>query len=269
MRLIVTGLIAVVLVAFVFLFIDPKQILFGYKIGVVLMHGKRGNPGANAALGPLEEAIRESGIKVIAPVMPWSRERFLDETFQEILAEIDEAVKSLKRSGADKIVIGGHSLGGNVALAYGARRGGIAGILVIAPGHSPESRGFQNRFGDDLARAKSMIASGRGEDKEDFGDINQGQTDSFSMKAKIYADLMDPDGPLVMPKNAGSLQKGTALMLIIGKKDRAFRFGRGQQDYIFDQAQPHPKSVYKVVHGGHKATPRIGKDEIIAWLKTL
>jgi len=33
--------------------------------------------------------------------------------------------------------------------------------------------------------------------------------------------------------------------------------------------EPHPKSMYKVVRGGHKATPRIAKDEIIEWLKSL
>ncbi|MEQ8959697.1 MAG: hypothetical protein RLP02_17530, partial [Coleofasciculus sp. C2-GNP5-27] len=63
--------------------------------------------------------------------------------------------------------------------------------------------------------------------------------------------------------------KGAPLMVIIGEKDSAFRFGRGGRDDIFDKAPAHPKSVYKVVRGGHKATPRIGKAAIIDWLKSL
>ena len=230
------------------------------------MHGKR---GTTKLIVPLEEAMRDTGFKVIAPEMPWSRSRFLDKTIKEILAEIDEAVRALKKEGATKIVIAGHSLGGGAALAYGARREGLAGVLVIAPGHFPESDGFQSRFDEDLAKAKSMVAAGMGEEKADFGDINQGESDIFSLKAKIYIDFMDPNGPFAMPKAAANLKKGTPLMLIIGKGDHTFKYGRGDRYYIFDKAPSHPKSVYKVVRGGHKATPRIGKDEIIAWLKSL
>lgn len=264
MRMIACGLLV-----FVLLFSHPDQAVAGEKIGVVLMHGKRGNAGPRSLIGPLAEAMRDAGIEVIAPEMPWSRDRFLDQTFAGIVAEIDRAVASLKKDGAGKIVVGGHSLGGNAALGYGSRRKGVAGILVIAPGHFPESKGFQYRFEADVGEAKSMVASGRGEETKEFGDINQGRSGAFSMTAKIYVDFMDPDGPMDMPYNASNLKKGTALMLIIGEKDHTFKYGRGGQDYIFDHAPPHPKSVYKIVRGGHKATPRIGKDEIIAWLKSL
>ena len=239
------------------------------KLGVVLMHGKRGNPGENTLIGPLAAAMREAGILVAAPEMPWSKARFLDKNFAGIMAEIDAAVISLKSEGATRIVVGGHSIGGNVGLAYGARREGLAGVLVIAPGHFPESRGFRNRFADDLDSAKALVDEGRRDVVAAFDDIDRGESVSFEMTAGAYVDFMDPEGPMAMPANAAALKSDTPLLLIIGKKDHTFRYGRGDRDYIFDHAPPHPKSAYKVVPGGHKATPRIGKDRIVAWLKSL
>jgi pimeloyl-ACP methyl ester carboxylesterase len=252
-----------------FLFLQIDAAVAESKIGVVLMHGKRGEAGTGSLIGSLEQAVRDAGIKVVAPEMPWSRSRFFDKTFPDIAAEIDQAVASLKQEGAEKIVVGGHSLGGNAALAYGAQREGIAGILVIAPGHFPESRGFQKRFGADLAKARAMVAEGREEETASFGDIDQGVSGEFVMKAKIYVDFMDPDGPMAMPKSAANLKMNTPLMLIIGQEDQSFSYGRGERDYIFDKAPAHPKSAYKIVPGGHKATPRVGTEDIIAWLKSL
>lgn len=245
------------------------QTLADNQIGIVLLHGKRGASGPGTIIGQLEDALRAAGFKVVAPEMPWSWDRFLDKPFLGIQAEIDAAVRSLKKDGATRIVVGGHSLGGGASLAYGARRDSLAGILVIAPGHFPESEGFRKRFREDVAEARSMVAAGNGDEIAVFNDLNRGASKTFSIKARDYLDFMDPEGPMAMPKNASNLKPGTPLMLIIGEKDQNFRFGRGGQDYVFDKAPTHPKSVYKVVPGGHKATPRIGKDEIIAWLKSL
>lgn len=114
-----------------------------------------------------------------------------------------------------------------------------------------------------------MVAEGKGNDKADFGDLNQGEVDTFSIKAKYHIDFMDPKGPMVMQENASKLGKQTALMVVISKRDRAYKKRRGKKDYYFGMAQPHPKSSYKVVRGGHKATSRIAKDDIIEWLKSL
>ena len=239
------------------------------RLGVVLMHGKRGYPGPETLIGPLTAAMREAGILVVAPEMPWSKGRFLDRTFDGILAEIDAAVKRLWSEGATSIVLGGHSIGGNLALAYGARRDGLAGVLVIAPGHFPESRGFRKRFGGDVADAAAMVSAGRGDRVADFDDIQGGASVPFAMRADIYLDFMDPEGPMAMPANAAALKPGTPLLLIIGEKDHTFRWGRGDKDFIFDHAPDHPKSAYVVVPGGHRATPRIGADAIVAWLLSL
>jgi pimeloyl-ACP methyl ester carboxylesterase len=184
------------------------------------------------------------------------------------MLEIDNAVRKLRERGANKIVVGGHSLGANAALGYGARRNGLAGILAIAPGHVPEVTGFQSRMGHDYKRARKMVESGKGEKIDDFNDFNQGKNYTVTAKAKVYLSWYDPKGPAVMPNNAARLTPNTPLMWIIGEKDPMLRFGRGK-NYAFDLAPAHPKSIYVLVDGGHRSTPKKGTRKIINWLRGL
>jgi pimeloyl-ACP methyl ester carboxylesterase len=258
--------------AIVFILVLPLptlsiQAAAGDKIGVVLMHAKNATAREKSPTGKLAYALGVAGFIVVAPDMPWSRSRGFDRTYAESMAEIDQAVAGLKVKGATKIVVGGHSIGANAALGYGARREGLAGILAIAPGHNIDSDGFQKLVDHDYRRAKKMVAAGKGDEETGFKDVNQGRKSSKDMKAKVYLSWFDPEGPAPMPKNAANLKPGTALMWIIGEKDRLM-MNRGK-DYAFAKAPAHDKSAYVVVKGGHRATPTKGKKEIIAWLKGL
>lgn len=239
----------------------------GEKIGVVLMHGKGGTAREKSPIGKLAYQLEVADFIVVAPDMPWSRSRGFDRTYAESMAEIDEAVAKLKSMGATKIVVGGHSLGANAALGYGARRPGLAGILAIAPGHFIDSNGFHDLVDYDYRRAKEMVAAGKGDEESGFKDVNQGKKSTKTMKAKVYLSWFDPEGPAPMPKNAANLKPGTPLMWIIGEKDRLL-MKRGKE-YAFAKAPAHPKNAYVVVKGGHGATPMKGKKKIIAWLKGL
>lgn len=247
-------------------FLTPPKSVSAEEIGVVLMHGKGGTARPRSPVGILKSALEDAGILVTAPDMPWHRERIFDKSFEESMKEIDEAVAWLRDEGATKIVVGGHSIGANAALGYGARREGLAGILAIAPGHIPETDGWAKYFAEDVARAKKMVAEGNGDDDADFSDIDQGRKSTLNLKAAIYLSWFDPEGPAVMPKNAAALKPGTALYWIVG--DRDIIAARGK-DYVFAKAPAHPKSEYVVIGGGHKATPKKGKKEIIKWLKGL
>ena len=239
----------------------------GEKIGVVLMHGKNRTASEKSPIGKLAYALEVADFIVAAPDMPWSRSRGFDRTYAETMAEIDRAVANLKDKGATKIVVGGHSLGANAALGYGARREGLAGILAIAPGHTIDGDGFHNLVDYDYRRAKEMVAAGKGDEETGFKDVNQGMKSTKTMKAKVYLSWFDPEGSAPMPKNAANLKPGTPLMWIIGERDRLMmKRGKG---YAFAKAPAHDKSAYVVIGGGHKATPTKGKKEIIAWLKGL
>jgi len=124
------------------------------KIGVVLMHGKWGAPD-DRGLYKLSHALGAAGVVLETPTMPWSRHRNYDAGYDDALKEIDQAVAKLKAKGAQRIVVGGHSFGANAALAYGATRDGVAGLLALAPGHVPDLSRFRGLMAPDVARART------------------------------------------------------------------------------------------------------------------
>lgn len=235
-------------------------------IGVVLMHGKTGNSKPTSPTGVLADKLRKAGFLVSTPDMPWSRSRYIEKDYDKALAEIDSAIDELRRSGATKFVVAGHSLGANVALGYGARRAGLAGIIALAPGHTPESAEFQDMIIGELDRAKAMVNAGNSEGIAEFLDVSQGKVRKVKLRPGIYLSWFDPKGEAVMPTNAAQLKPGTPLLWVVGKKDRMSKQGRS---YAFDRAPPHQKSLYLEVSGGHLATPKVAAEQIIEWLRGL
>ena len=156
----------------------------GEKIGVVLMHGKNRTASEKSPIGKLAYALEVADFIVVAPDMPWSRSRGFDRTYAETMAEIDRAVANLKDKGATKIAVGGHSLGANAALGYGARREGLTGILAIALEHTIDGHRFHNLVDYDYRRAKEMVAAGKGDEETGFKDVNQGMKSTKTMKAR-------------------------------------------------------------------------------------
>lgn len=231
--------------------------------GVVLMHGKGGAPGGQ--VGSTAAALQAAGAKVIMPEMPWSRSRSYDVTYEQAMAEIDRAVAQLKAQGATKIAVAGQSFGANAAIGYAARRGGLAAVVALAPGHVPERPAFAKRLAPSLERAKQMIAEGKGDAPSTFSDNNQGKLSDVRATAKVYLSYFDPNGPAPMPKNAGAM-KGVPFLWVIGRDDQLHSAGPG---YAFDRAPRHPKSKYLEVNARHENTPDIAKDQVVAWLQAL
>jgi pimeloyl-ACP methyl ester carboxylesterase len=233
-------------------------------IGVLLMHGKGGTAKPRSPIGKLRTTLDDAGFIVVAPDMLWSRSRIWDGGFEDAMAAIDGHVADLKENGATKIVVGGHSLGANAAIAYAARRDGLAGVLAIAPGHIPEVEGFQKRMDFDYKRAREMVERGEGDEVEDFKDFNQGRTSELSAKAKDYLSWYDPEGPAAMPTNLRNLKPNTPLFWIVGEDDFMVKYERSRK--YFELAPTHPNNDYNMVEGGHKDTPNIGEGLIRGWL---
>jgi pimeloyl-ACP methyl ester carboxylesterase len=230
-------------------------------VGVVYMHGKWGSPDWDGVT-VLTRALVDRGYVVENIEMPWSRKRDYDKDYTEALAEIDAAVARLRAKGASRIVVAGHSFGANAALAYGATRDGMGGVMMLAPGHSPDlQRGL---FADGVAKAQSMIADGRAESMGRFDDNNQGQTKQVDMRARVYLSYFDPQGLGAMSVNAPKLKSGAALMVLIGDKDPWFR---RVKSLIFDAAPADPRSRYVEISSNHKDTPRDGLGQVLEWLQ--
>lgn len=237
------------------------------SMGVVLMHGKGGQPSRNIAT--LAQTLEAEGVKVVTPVMAWSGSRGqpfnYDKTYDMALREIDGAIAKLRARGATKFIVAGQSLGANAALAFAARKpGGISGVIMLAPGHTPE----RMRSADILsaqAEARQMVAAAKGSQRREFPDLNVGQSFMVTGTYAGWYSYFDPLGAANMPANAARL-RAMPILYVVGRSDPLTRMGRA---YIYKQAKPHPKSRYVEVNADHFDTPHHARSLVLDWLKSL
>jgi len=186
------------------------------RVGVILMHGVGGTPKLVAQLeGPLTRA----GAIVATPMMPWARGRDFDKSYEDSMAEIDGIVAQLRRKGATRIVVGGHSIGAAAALGYAARHDDVAGLLLLAPGHTPELAGFARRLSQSISKAHDLVKAGKGAARSHFENLNQGRANRIRTSADIYLTWFDSRGPASMAKNALNVSGEPAVLCADGKKE--------------------------------------------------
>lgn len=232
-------------------------------ITVILLHGKGGSPGASQYSG-FYSKLKKAGYTVMAPRMPYSR---FDADYKQTIAVINAAVDEAVKRG-DRVVVAGHSMGAAISLHYGANhiRKEVIGIMPIALGHSPElSRKLMNITGPDVFKAREMVASGKGEKKKSFADVNQGKRSSIRMTAATYLSYYDPQ---VYPGLGSVLPKiRVPVFWLSGADDRL--------TYVYDAENnfrvipEHPKSKYLEAAGSHKSVVSKQTGPIIDWLNTL
>ncbi len=239
-----------------------------HGLGVVFLHGKGSWPGAFN--GGILSDLRDEGALVATPEMPWSFHRRYDATYDQAMSQIDAVIAGLKAKGARRIVIIGHSLGANAAIGYAARRPNeLAGVVALSPGHLPEVGDMRSFAADAVARAKKLIAEGKGDVTQTFPDMAQGIPLIAHATPLVYLSMFDPDGPAVIPKNAaaiGAAAHPVPLLWVVGKLDPIDR--RGPQ-YAFDAAAKNPKSKYVEVFAGHLTTPLAARKQVVAWINSL
>ena len=196
--------------------------------------------------------------------MPWSKGRRYDRTFDEAMEEIDRAVAGLRGQGAERIFIGGQSLGGTGALGYGARREGLAGVIVVAGGGDPyQIYKFKEKIRASVAKARELATAGKGSKRKTFKDLNQGKVSSVRTTALIYLSFFDPEGPALMPRNAADL--GAPLLWIYGRDDPLR--DTNNPDYAFALAPPNALNAYVIIDAGHLNAPGNGREVIEVWLR--
>jgi len=244
------------------LFSMPVRAASLQGLGVVFLHGK--GVWAGAFDGGIPAALEADGAVAAEPEMPWSISRMYGATYEEAMREIDAAVTALKDKGATRIVVIGHSLGANAAIGYAARRHGVAAVVALSPGHLPETAEMRARTADAIAKARALVAAGE-KSRRIWPDRIQGIPTLAMASPAVYLSMFDPDGPAVIPKNAGALH-GVPLLWVVGRFDPIFARGR---DYAFSRASRNPGSRYIEVPAGHLAAPRVARSQVVEWLKSL
>jgi pimeloyl-ACP methyl ester carboxylesterase len=178
---------------------------------------------------------------------------------------IDGYANQLRAQGAQRIVVGGTSLGANVALAYAVARQSVAGVVMAGPwAQSPR-----------LLQPQPVDQGGHRAGLPD-GEVGPGQPvllrprrESGKQSAPIdhCGGVLRLDEPARPGQHAGQLPANIPLMLIIGTKDPAFGFAEAN---IYQPAAKNPYSKYLVIGGGeHRNTEHSASQRIIDWIKGL
>lgn len=229
---------------------------------MVLLHGKWGSPQAIAMFGRKLESV----CVFKALEMPWAERRAYDQPYASALADIEAQVKVFRAQGYQRVLIAGHSLGANAALAYMATVGDADGIIALAPGHSPASM-YQRGIGSGAVdQAHELVAAGKGEERLDMEDFNQGKKRNMRMRADVLWSYFDPAGLGHMPATAAGFKQPVPLLWVVGTADPLFAAGA---DFAYSKAPPHPKSQYVVVNAGHGDTPDASVAQVISWIRNL
>jgi dienelactone hydrolase len=232
-----------------------------HTVGIVLMHGMQGSP--YRIVDGLAAALTEAGYLLERPEMCWSKSRIYDRAYEDCLREVDDAVAKLRADGATAIIVAGMSLGGNAALAYGASRNGLQGVIALAPAHDPEVVGQLPWPSAAVAKAQAMIADGHGDERTVFADVNGGPT-AVEATPQIYLSFVGSQSPGKIPVNTAHLK--APLLWVAGTRDPT---QNGGPDYAFAKAPPNPMNRYVTVSSDHLGTPDAARAAVLAWLRDL
>ena len=244
------------------------------RIGIVLLHGKLGgalgmatNARGDAFGSHLIMSLRNAGYLVATPEMCWSRRRNFDKTYPDCIAEVDSAIAQLKAQGAVAIVVGGLSLGGNGAIAYGATHTGIVGIIAFGPADDPTRKSQRPEVAASLARARQLIAQGQGDTKTTFDDFNTGVGSAYAMTVtttpRIFLSFNDLNALTHLAPNLSKLT--VPILWVAGDGDPT----QGSASTLFQTVPANPRNRFVTVHSNHLGTPDAGTDAALVWLSQL
>jgi pimeloyl-ACP methyl ester carboxylesterase len=235
------------------------------KVGIVFMHGEAGAPGR--VIVGLTGALEKAGYLVSRPDMCWSARRSYEARFGDCLSTVDDAIVRLKNLGATAIVVGGFGLGGNAAIAYGASHPGLLGIIAVAPGHDARKIAKLPDIADSIARARNLVAAGKGDDEGDFADVDIGPSGVYPAEIAttpaIYLSFFGPDSEASFSGNVAKLR---APLLWVAAEDSGEE--TGQKD-VFAGAPANPMNRFATVPGGSLGAPSASKADVLSWLKEL
>ena len=230
------------------------------RSGAVLLHGKWDTP--DGAIAPLADALTEIGLKVRRPHCCWSPRRHYDIDFAQAVAEVSAALDELRADGCGFVLLGGHSLGANAALAAASTGAAAVALLLIAPGHRPERLHAQGLTRDAIARVRTADPDRRLR----LPDFNQGRCRLLRFRPAVWWSFFDPDGMAVLARSARRLRPPRpVLWLDAGLPDGS----AGAVDDAFDLLPPHPQNLAVTLDGSHDTAPAAAVDRTIRWLNSL
>jgi pimeloyl-ACP methyl ester carboxylesterase len=229
------------------------------KIGVVIMHGKGGSPTRHVA--DLASFLEAKGYLVANIEMPWSGRRQYDVDVGAAEKEVESALAELRRKGAKKLFVAGHSQGGLFALHCGGTHA-IDGVVAIAPGGNVANAFFRQNLGEAVERARRLVAEGKGDEKTSFSDFegSRGTSPVISTPA-AYLSWFRPDGAMNQSIAANSVKVPVLFIAPTGDYPGLLRV----KQRMFDALPRHPLTKLYEPDSTHRDAPSASRDEILRW----
>lgn len=232
------------------------------RIGVVLMHGKGGRP--EGLVAELAASLQMRGMALRNLEMPWSSRRNYDVGPEAAEAEVARALDELRREGAARLFLVGHSQGALFALHLGARLS-LAGVVAVAPGGNVASQVYEQYIGAHRARARELVAAGRGSEVGDFADYEGGKGISeVRTRADIYWAWFNPQGVMHQERALRALPPQLPVLYIAPIGD--YPALRRANPSLYALIPSQPLTRYLQPSASHTTAPTVARDAIADWL---
>lgn len=233
------------------------------KIGIVVMHGKGGMPGARH-MATFVSALESQGFMVANLEMPWSRKREYDVPVSRGVEEVEAALKNLHSAGAHKVFIAGHSQGGVFAMHLAGKLES-GGVIAIAPGGDVSNKVFRDQLGGSVSLARQMIADGKGEEKAQFEDYEGSRgKNTLTASAAAYMTWFDPDGAMNLQQSIRAANPKIPILWIVPTGD--YPGLRRTSIPLFGTLQANPLTRLYEPDSNHLNAPAASADEIVRWV---
>lgn len=231
------------------------------QTGIVVMHGKGGSP--DRLVGDLAAGLAGKGMLVANLEMPWSGKRHYDKDVAAAEQEVTAALSELRSKGAKKLFVAGHSQGAVFALHY-ASRNPLDGLIIIAPGGNVATGFYQQQVGASVARARSLVASGKGDERGEFDEYEGGKGNwTVNTTAAIYLVWFDHEGAMNQEKSSRALPKTLPVLHVAPTADYPALLRAKQA--MFSALPANPLTRLYEPDTDHRGAPRASIDEILRW----
>ncbi len=104
----------------------------GSRVGALLIHGLTGMPNE---MKPLAQTLEQSGFTVEVPMLAGhgaGHEELLDTRWTDWLNTVRQSLNKLYQT-CDKVIVGGLSMGGLLAVLIAAENAKVAGVIALSP----------------------------------------------------------------------------------------------------------------------------------------
>lgn len=231
----------------------------GPRVGIVVMHGAgaRGTSMADFAA-----RLKAQGHLVANLDMPWSNEDAHAVPVAAAERQVLGAVDSLRRQGAQKLVLAGFSKGGMFA-GYMATRTVVDGLVALAPNGGADQKKLQ----DELAKARALIAAGKGEERALLHDADVVGETRYPIPNAVpsaYVTWFDPQGALNFERIFRGQRPGMPVLLVVPTRDLANLVKIKQP--LFQGLPPHPGHRLFEPETDHLGAVRLSTDEVLRWI---